>query len=55
MEVDGAPAEPGPSQTLYVNNLYERARKDGAPVSGYSSLHACNPNPPAGSRRLPAG
>ena len=35
MEVDGAgepgaAAEPGPSQTLYVHNLSERVRKEGA-------------------------
>lgn len=34
MEVDGAPevapAEAAPSQTLYVHNLAERPRKDGA-------------------------
>ena len=27
---DQAPAEPAPSQTLYVHNLAERPRKDGA-------------------------
>jgi hypothetical protein len=33
---DQAPAEPAPSQTLYVHNLAERPRKDGALL---------NPNP----------
>ena len=41
MEVDGAPevapAEAAPSQTLYVHNLAERPRKDGAFCSSPST------------------
>ena len=42
---DQAPAEPAPSQTLYVHNLAERPRKDGAFVLYLRSLAAASPYP----------
>ena len=54
MEVDGAgepgvAAEPGPSQTLYVHNLSERVRKEGA-CSG-SQAATLKPSRPACAER----
>jgi hypothetical protein len=46
MEVDAPPEDGAPSQTLYVNNLTDRARKDGASspaAGGAPRVHLCAP------------